>query len=360
MEPIVIGSYKNTKYTFVNATRQITVYGFYNKFDIDTVRLCTNNTGLGNSNVGFVISAPSLAKYTVGYAYPTTTTTAGTGTIGGSVDVGTHSYKVTFVYDTGDESIGSTASNIVTISGSNKTVPLTAIPTGPIGVVQRKIYRTIAGDTGNHKLVTTITDNTTTTYNDILIDSSLGADIPTTSNAYNIDYFSSLPLLATGDRIQIEVVVPDPSMDYALDAVKTIPQVITELPAADPEVASISDTNLAINTYFYEVPQSGWRNLVAQIKATCSTTSSVIKVYATLDNTIAVTATAGTPSVDWVDITTVLFGASTVSVPTSGTYQDIRNWSIDTNKIQVMYDRFMVSYQTLNATNFISINIRKF
>jgi hypothetical protein len=357
---IVIGNYKNTKYTFKDSTRKITVYGICDRFDIDSIKLISNNTGLNNSNVGYVIAAPSLAKYTMNYALPSTTATAGTGTIGGSVDVGTHSYKITYVYDTGDESVGSSSSNVITISGSNKTVPLTAIPVGPTGVVQRKIYRTIAGDTGDYKLVTTITDNTTTTYSDTLIDSSLGATIPTTSNAYNIDFFSSLPTLVTGDKIYIITNIADPTKDTVVDAIKTIPQIITELPAADPEVASITDTNLAINTYFYEVPQSSWRNLIAQIKATCSTTSSVIKVYATLDPTIAVTATAGTPSVDWVDITTILFGSSTISVPTSGTYQDIRNWSIDANKAQVMYDRFMVSYQTLNATNFIQINIRKF
>lgn len=102
----------------------------------------------------------------------------------GNVDDGTHSYKVTFVNAQGETEGGST-SNVVTVTdkSTDGKVALTSIPTGPASVTQRKIYRTIAGDTGSHKLVATIADNVTTTYTDNTADAGLGANVPTTSDA---------------------------------------------------------------------------------------------------------------------------------------------------------------------------------
>ena len=94
------------------------------------------------------------------------------------VNTGTHSYKVTFVSVYG-ESLGGTTSNVITLSAPG-VVLLESIPLGTGVVTARKIYRTYAGDDPNSfALLTTINDNTTTTYNDDTPDSSLGADIPT-------------------------------------------------------------------------------------------------------------------------------------------------------------------------------------
>jgi hypothetical protein len=95
---------------------------------------------------------------------------------GGSVNAGTHSYKITFVGIS--ETAGSGKSNVITTTATYGNVILQAIPIGPIGTISRKIYRTVAGDTGAWKLLATIADNTTTVYNDSIADSSLGADIP--------------------------------------------------------------------------------------------------------------------------------------------------------------------------------------
>src|ERR1051325_11078577 len=70
----------------------------------------------------------------------------------GLVEVGTHSWKVTFVHPQG-ESLPSAKSNVVTIATSAKHVALSAIPLGPASCTARNIYRTIAGDTGAWKLV---------------------------------------------------------------------------------------------------------------------------------------------------------------------------------------------------------------
>ena len=100
----------------------------------------------------------------------------------GNVNVGTHSYKIAFVIN-GVEVAAGTVSNVVTISTSAKKVNLTGIPVRPSWLYgtcsARKIYRTIAGDTGNWKLVGTISDNTTTTYEDNIADGSLGANAVT-------------------------------------------------------------------------------------------------------------------------------------------------------------------------------------
>lgn len=106
----------------------------------------------------------------------------------GNVDDGTHSYKITFVVS-GTETEGGSASNIVTVADKtvNGKVHLTNIPIGPAGTTSRKVYRTVAGNAAPWKLVATIADNTTTTYDDNTDDASLGASIPTTSTGGNFN-----------------------------------------------------------------------------------------------------------------------------------------------------------------------------
>jgi hypothetical protein len=55
---------------------------------------------------------------------------------------------------------------------------LTGIAIGPTGTTSRKVYRTVAGGS-QLKLVTTIANNTATTYTDSTADGSLGANAPT-------------------------------------------------------------------------------------------------------------------------------------------------------------------------------------
>jgi hypothetical protein len=65
-----------------------------------------------------------------------------------------------------------------------RVIPLTAIPLGNSLVTARKIYRTPANTGGGTlKLVTTIADNTTTTFTDTVSDAALGAAALTVSTA---------------------------------------------------------------------------------------------------------------------------------------------------------------------------------
>lgn len=96
--------------------------------------------------------------------------------------VGTYRYQATFVNGSG-ETTGGTEITVVTTAG-NQGVSLAGIPVGPGGTTARKLYRTVAGGaSGAEKLLATLSDNTTTTYQDTLPDSALGATVPGTNTA---------------------------------------------------------------------------------------------------------------------------------------------------------------------------------
>jgi hypothetical protein len=91
---------------------------------------------------------------------------------------GTYFYAMTYVID-GVEVVIGTVSNTITVS--SKSIDLD-IPVGVSNCTERKIYRTEAGGS-TLKLVTTITDNTTLTYQDNIADGSLGVTIPSTNSS---------------------------------------------------------------------------------------------------------------------------------------------------------------------------------
>lgn len=74
------------------------------------------------------------------------------------------------------------SSNTTAATTNYNVVPLTNIPVGGALVTSRKIYRTAAGGS-QLKLLTTITNNTATSYTDSTADASLGANIPTSNTA---------------------------------------------------------------------------------------------------------------------------------------------------------------------------------
>jgi len=90
---------------------------------------------------------------------------------------GDYQYKFTFVNSALVEGNPSDASTTFTVS--SKIINVSSIPVGTAswGVASRKIYRTVAGGT-TFKLVATISDNTTTSYDDNIADAALGANAP--------------------------------------------------------------------------------------------------------------------------------------------------------------------------------------
>ena len=109
---------------------------------------------------------------------PGAITAALAGAGAGNVDNGAHRYLATFVTADGETQAG-IVSAAVTVADKtvNGKVSLTAIPLGGALVTSRKIYRTIAAG-ATYLLLTTLADNTTTTYTDNTADSGLGAGAP--------------------------------------------------------------------------------------------------------------------------------------------------------------------------------------
>lgn len=101
----------------------------------------------------------------------------------GQLSAGTYVYKTTYVNTALVESDVGLESNSFIVSAGGGQIDLTSVPTAALsyGVARRKLYRAYySGSTyGTFGLVTTINDNTTTTYTDNIANSSLGADAPT-------------------------------------------------------------------------------------------------------------------------------------------------------------------------------------
>lgn len=99
---------------------------------------------------------------------------------------GGYSYKVTYVNSNLVESDVSTVGN--TITASTEDIRLTSIAVAPasFGVGSRRIYRTEADGTTYKRLVT-LSDNTTTTYDDGVVDGSLGVTAPTDQGEISVN-----------------------------------------------------------------------------------------------------------------------------------------------------------------------------
>jgi hypothetical protein len=96
---------------------------------------------------------------------------------GSGLGIGSYSYVVTFL-TAGGETTAGPVSSAVTTSG-NQRVSLGNLPLGPSGttsnsVIGRSIYRTQAGG-GAYSLLTSIADNTTTSWLDSVSDSQLAS-----------------------------------------------------------------------------------------------------------------------------------------------------------------------------------------
>ncbi|MHA1304509.1 MAG: hypothetical protein ACTSPI_12500 [Candidatus Heimdallarchaeaceae archaeon] len=93
----------------------------------------------------------------------------------GSVDAGDHRYKITFVNPDGETAL-SPSSNPVVTNATYAQVKLTNIPISQSNTVTaRKIYRTKANSPNFYFYLTTLSDNTATSYIDNISDSNLGS-----------------------------------------------------------------------------------------------------------------------------------------------------------------------------------------
>jgi len=118
----------------------------------------------------------------------------------GNIEDGVHKYAVVFYNAAGSTTPSDTISVTVADKTTNGKVVLTGIPLGPTGTTGRKIYRTLAG-ASTLTLLTTIADNTTTTYTDNIADGSLSGAVPTANAARATILSAPLVLSTTGVRL---------------------------------------------------------------------------------------------------------------------------------------------------------------
>lgn len=123
---------------------------------------------------GVTYTAPRIK--TIGAQAPASAP-SGAVTAGGSIPVGGHTYKITFLYYDAEESNGGPASSVFTTSAGNQKINLTAIPIGGYGVTARNIYRD--NNDGNWVFIDQISNNTATTYSDVTSVSATPTPIPT-------------------------------------------------------------------------------------------------------------------------------------------------------------------------------------
>lgn len=153
----------------------------------------------GGGDNGKDIQVGSESTYTAGTApaAPTATNVVG----GGALGAGTYNYSVAFYNaTTNTESARSVLSNTVTALANDRT-NLTVIPLGPTGTTARFIYRTtVGGNSTTLAFLTSIANNTATTYTDAAADSVLtGANLPLVLGQYRLNLISPADLLpATG------------------------------------------------------------------------------------------------------------------------------------------------------------------
>jgi hypothetical protein len=150
---------------------------------------------------GETVPSP-LASITTGvFAPPATAPTYGGSGAGAQAD-GYYGYAVTYVTASGETTVGPVVQFHTLV---NLAVVLNSIPTGSSAVTQRKVYRTTVQLTGAAALaaalylLTTLADNTTTTYTDALADGSLGAAAPASNTAVTSTVaLSAIAVGATG------------------------------------------------------------------------------------------------------------------------------------------------------------------
>lgn len=159
---------------FEFATYQDRVYGCNG---VDSPIVMDTVTSYGGVTYSFTTAKTKVMGAQAPGSAPTAT--RNTDSTANQVPAGSHTYKITYVYYSGvEESNGSTASAVCVNDGTHTSNALTAIPVGGYGVTARNIYRD--NNDGVYALLATISNNTATTYTDILPIGSTPTPIPTT------------------------------------------------------------------------------------------------------------------------------------------------------------------------------------
>lgn len=192
---------------------------------------------------------------------PGAATVALAGAGAGNVENGAHRYRVTFVTAEGETSAAVSSSAVTVVDKTaNGKVSLSSIPTGTVFVTARKVYRTLAGGTV-FKLLTTIANNSATTYTDNTADGSLTTTAPNANTTANpiLSYTGSTGAVkVAGASLPIGTVTSvaasggtETTTGSAITSTGTIRSVQTIRTAAgDPTVVLDADRGKVLNVTF--------------------------------------------------------------------------------------------------------------
>lgn len=113
------------------------------------------------------------------HGVPAPTATASVASFATGLLTGGYNYVITYVNSAAVE--GNISPVTSTFTAASATLRITSIPLAPVsfGVNSRRIYRTTTGSITPYKRVATLSDNTTTTYDDNTADVGLGTNAPT-------------------------------------------------------------------------------------------------------------------------------------------------------------------------------------
>ena len=160
---------------------RLTIAGSVTLTNLQSIRLGINSAA--SATLPASIRWSFLQSFTRGNL---TSAEGSAGSVFANADV--FSYKITFVNKQGFESNAGPKSADLTLTAGRDAITITAIPvSADPQVIARKLYRTVS--TGSLWIfVDRIEDNSTTTYSDIIADTSLGETSPPEAGDVSIDH----------------------------------------------------------------------------------------------------------------------------------------------------------------------------
>lgn len=198
--------------------------------DIDNITFSGNDTFSGddifsgNNTFSGINTFTNENIYGDGVQNPSSAPVASVVSNTSSVLTGTYNYQITFLNNNNLETGVSATSNSVTYASGSTSGSITFI-VGPSNVSKRNIYRNKSTALTPLYLLTTIADNTTTTFADNIADTSLGVAAPSTNSTFPIqtlngnltltDQYNQL-IVGSGQTSTLTIPIPSANRIYTI------------------------------------------------------------------------------------------------------------------------------------------------
>jgi hypothetical protein len=292
----------------------------------------TNNTNKGRIQIGSVPTGPG--SVTARKIYRNNSGFAPfflTGTINNNT-------ATTFIDSTASVTSNPSPPGSDTTGFANQTIPLSGIPTGPSGTTARKIYRSSSQSGGS--LVATIANNSSTSYNDTAASGGAGAPSGSTLNTINV---VAIPLgspvvtarrlyrrMSGGVGLRLVTTINDNTTTTYTDTAAN-----ASLGAAPPSSGTATANQVSVSSI-----QIGGTGVTGRKLYRTAAGAAQLKLLATLDNVVttyadaAADATLG-PNAPVADTSGLLqpngqipAGATTIIVASTASFAATGGWAI--------------------------------